>query len=49
MTATIEAHALTKQHGTTTALDGLDLLAEHGQVTAVLGPNGAIASRGRSR
>ena len=41
MTATIEARALSKQYGTTTALDGLDLIAEQGQVTAVLGPNGA--------
>ena len=41
MTATIEAHGLTKHYGKTTALDGLDLIAERGQVTAVLGPNGA--------
>jgi ABC-2 type transport system ATP-binding protein len=41
MTATIEAHGLTKQYGKTKALDGLDLIAQHGQVTAVLGPNGA--------
>ena len=41
MTATIEAHGLTKRYGKTTALDGLDLIAEQGQVTAVLGPNGA--------
>ena len=41
MTATIEAHGLTKQYGKTRALDGLDLIAELGQVTAVLGPNGA--------
>ena len=41
MTATIEAHGLTKQYGKTTALDGLDLIARPGQVTAVLGPNGA--------
>lgn len=41
MTATIEAHGLTKQYGKTKALDGLDLLAQRGQVTAVLGPNGA--------
>ena len=41
MTATIEAHGLTKQYGKTKALDGLDLVARHGQVTAVLGPNGA--------
>ena len=41
MTATIEAHGLEKRYGKTSALDGLDLVAEPGQVTAVLGPNGA--------
>ncbi|MGZ6666176.1 MAG: hypothetical protein ACXVH3_15610 [Solirubrobacteraceae bacterium] len=41
MTATIEAHNLTKQYGKTSALDGLELVAERGQVMAVLGPNGA--------
>ncbi len=41
MTAMIEAHALTKRYRKTSALDGLDLVAEPGQVTAVLGPNGA--------
>ena len=41
MTATIEAHGLTKQYGKTKALAGLDLIAQRGQVTAVLGPNGA--------
>jgi len=41
MTATIEAHGLKKRFGKTTALDGLDLVAESGQVVAVLGPNGA--------
>jgi ABC-2 type transport system ATP-binding protein len=41
MTPTIEAHGLAKRYGKTTALDGLDLVAEAGQVTAVLGPNGA--------
>ena len=41
MTATIEAHGLTKQYGKTKALDGLDLIAQRGQLTAVLGPNGA--------
>src|SRR5205814_4127652 len=40
-TATIEAEGLTKRYGKTKALDGLDLVAEHGQVLAVLGPNGA--------
>src|SRR5919108_507777 len=41
MTPTIEAHGLIKRYGKTTALDGLDLVAERGQVVAVLGPNGA--------
>src|SRR5437867_1227781 len=41
MTPTIEAHGLLKRYGTTAALDGLDLVAERGQVVAVLGPNGA--------
>ena len=41
MTPTIEAHGLGKRFGRTRALDGLDLVAEPGQVVAVLGPNGA--------
>ncbi|HXF37887.1 MAG TPA: ATP-binding cassette domain-containing protein [Actinomycetota bacterium] len=41
MTPTIEARGLTKRFGRTRALDGLDLVAEPGQVVAVLGPNGA--------
>jgi ABC-2 type transport system ATP-binding protein len=41
MTPTIEAHALAKRYRKTQALDGLDLIAEPGQVLAVLGPNGA--------
>jgi ABC-2 type transport system ATP-binding protein len=41
MTAMIEARGLTKRFGKTTALDGLDLVANQGQVVAVLGPNGA--------
>jgi ABC-2 type transport system ATP-binding protein len=41
MTPTIEAHGLEKSYGGTRALDGLDLVAETGQVVAVLGPNGA--------
>src|SRR3954470_17980240 len=41
MPPTIEAHGLTKHFGGTAALDGLDLVAEPGEVLAVLGPNGA--------
>ena len=41
MTPTIEATGLRKRFGKTVALDGLDLVAEPGQVVAVLGPNGA--------
>jgi len=41
MTPMIEASGLTKRFGATLALDGLDLVAEPGQVLAVLGPNGA--------
>jgi ABC-2 type transport system ATP-binding protein len=41
MTPTIEAVGLRKRFGKTKALDGLDLVAEPGQVVAVLGPNGA--------
>ncbi len=41
MTATIEAHGLEKRYRKIRALDGLDLIAERGQVTAMLGPNGA--------
>src|SRR5215218_476385 len=37
----IEARGLRKQFGAVTALDGLDLVAPAGAVTAVLGPNGA--------
>jgi ABC-2 type transport system ATP-binding protein len=37
----IEARGLVKRFGKTTALDGLDLVAEAGQVVALLGPNGA--------
>jgi ABC-2 type transport system ATP-binding protein len=38
---TIEARGLCKRFGGIVALDGLDLVAEPGQVVAVLGPNGA--------
>jgi len=41
MTTMIEASGLRKRYGRTTALDGLDLVAETGRVVAVLGPNGA--------
>jgi ABC-2 type transport system ATP-binding protein len=41
MTPTIEAVGLSKRFGETIALDGLDLVAEPGQVVSVLGPNGA--------
>jgi len=41
VTETIEAQGLDKRYSKTRALDGLDLVAESGQVTAVLGPNGA--------
>jgi ABC-2 type transport system ATP-binding protein len=40
-TATIESRGARKRFGKTTALDGLDLVAEPGQVVALLGPNGA--------
>ena len=40
-TPTIEARGVTKRFGRTVALDGLDLVAEPGQVVALLGPNGA--------
>jgi ABC-2 type transport system ATP-binding protein len=40
-TATIDARGARKRFGRTTALDGLDLVAEPGQVVALLGPNGA--------
>jgi ABC-2 type transport system ATP-binding protein len=38
---TIEARGARKRFGKTIALDGLDLVAEPGQVVALLGPNGA--------
>jgi oleandomycin transport system ATP-binding protein len=41
MTHVIEAEGLTKRFGHTTALAGVDLAADSGQVLALLGPNGA--------
>ena len=41
MTQAIEAHGLIKRYGRFTALDGLDLRVEAGEVHAFLGPNGA--------
>jgi oleandomycin transport system ATP-binding protein len=40
-THAIEATGLVKRFGTTTALDGVDLVARPGRVLGVLGPNGA--------
>lgn len=37
----IEIHDLVKRFGTTTALDGLDLVVQAGEVHGFLGPNGA--------
>src|SRR6266540_3345113 len=41
MTPMIEAAGVVRRFGKTTALDGLNLLAEQGAILAVLGPNGA--------
>jgi ABC-2 type transport system ATP-binding protein len=41
MTPTIEAQGLEKRYGRVQALAGLELIAEPGQVVAVLGPNGS--------
>ncbi len=38
----VEARGLTKRFKSTQALAGLDLTADRGQVTAILGPNGAV-------
>ena len=45
MSPIIEARGLIKHFGEVQALDGLDLVAESGQVTALLGPNGAGKTR----
>ncbi|HLX88600.1 MAG TPA: ABC transporter ATP-binding protein, partial [Acidimicrobiales bacterium] len=37
----IQTHGLTKRYGTTTAVDGLDLVVSSGEVYGYLGPNGA--------
>ena len=47
MTPTIEAEGLTKRYGKTRALDGLDLVAERGQVVAVLGTNVVLPGSSR--
>jgi ABC-2 type transport system ATP-binding protein len=41
MTAAIRTEQLTKRYGHVTALDGLDLEIEPGEVFGYLGPNGA--------
>src|SRR5262245_61536680 len=41
VTAVVEARGLSKRFGEIAALNGLDFVAESGQVTALLGPNGA--------
>ena len=41
MAAVIDVRGLTKSFGKTTALDGLDMTVEQGQVHGFLGPNGA--------
>ncbi|MCB0831291.1 MAG: ABC transporter ATP-binding protein, partial [Solirubrobacterales bacterium] len=41
MSAVIEVKGLTKDYGSTRALDGLDLTVEPGQVHGFLGPNGS--------
>jgi branched-chain amino acid transport system ATP-binding protein len=40
-TGSLEVRGLTTSYGPVTALDGVDLVAEPGQITAVLGANGA--------
>jgi len=37
----VEAHGLTRRYGSTTAVDGIDLLVEEGEIFGFLGPNGA--------
>ncbi len=41
MSAVVQMQGVVKAFGSTRALDGLDLVAEHGEVHGFLGPNGA--------
>jgi ABC-2 type transport system ATP-binding protein len=41
MTAAVRMQGVVKRFGSTRALDGMDLVAEHGEVHGFLGPNGA--------
>lgn len=41
MTAVLQTHTLTKRYGSLTAVDGLSLEVEAGEVFGLLGPNGA--------
>src|SRR5919109_1073511 len=41
MSLTIEASGVVKRFGKTVALNGLELVAQRGEILAVLGPNGA--------
>ena len=41
MSKMIEVEALVKQYGTKTAVDGLSLTVDAGEIFAFLGPNGA--------
>lgn len=40
-TAAIEVHGLVKRYGAKTAVDGIDLSVQSGEIFALLGPNGA--------
>jgi branched-chain amino acid transport system ATP-binding protein len=42
MTRLLEVRGLTARYGATEALHGIDLDVEEGQVTALLGANGAV-------